>query len=396
MERRLAAILAADVVGYGGLMQEDETATLRALAAHRTELIDPRVAAYHGRIFKVMGDGILVEFPSIVEAVQCAVEIQRGMAKRNAEVDTARRIDFRVGVNLGDVIVEEDDFYGDGVIVATRLEGLADAGGICVSRPVRNQVRDKLPYVFEDLGERQVKGIARPMRVFRILIDENATAKVRRPRRLRIHSLQPLIFAGVAAAVLLFVAVLAVWLQITRPDSETKPSIAVLPFKVQGGGKEDEYLGDGFAEDITAALSRFSDLTVLSHYAVIALKDRPPKQISRELGVRYLVTGNVSKAANRMRVSAQLGNAESGAVIWSQQYDEQIDDIFELRDKITHQVTGSLVGRLNLVEEQRAFAKPTKNLEAYDYALQGRSHFHKLRRSSNFRARELFEQADTA
>jgi class 3 adenylate cyclase/TolB-like protein/Tfp pilus assembly protein PilF len=395
MERRLAAILVADVVGYSHLMGEDEIGTLEALKGHRTELLDPKVAEHHGRVVKLIGDGTLVEFPSVVEAVQCAVEIQQGMSARNAEVPEARRIEFRIGINLGDVIVEGDDIYGDGVNVAARLEGLADPGGICVSRTVRNQVRDKLEVGFEDLGEQEVKNIARPVRVFRAHLDEAGRGPRARPRRTRSKPGRPVVFA-VAGVVLLAAAVgLAAWLQPWTSEIEPEPSVAVLPFVNQGGDSQDDYFSDGITEDIIAALGRFSNLMVFSRNAVFHYKDEPatPEQISRELGARYLVDGSVRKSGDRVRVRARLSDAEKGILLWSGRYEEGIDDIFTVQDEITQRVVGALVERLNLVEQERAFATPTSNLKAYDYMLQGRSYIHESTRSANFTARELFEKA---
>ena len=395
MERKLAAILAADVVGYTGLMAVDEAATLQALNMHRRELIDPKVSEHGGRIVKLMGDGVLIEFPSVVKAVQCAVEVQRGMAMRNLEVEDDRRIEFRVGINLGDVIVEDDDIYGDGVNVAARLEGLADPGGICVSRNVRNQVRDKLPYQFESIGEQRVKGVARPVRIFRVGLDEPDATRARGPNK-RTKS-RPVRWRGMFAALAALVALTAYagWSYLRTLPVQSKPSIAVLPFKLQGDAKNDEYFADGISEDITSALSRFSNLVVMSRNAVFAYKEKhlTPEALSKELRVRYLVTGSVRKVGNRVRVSAQLNDANSSVVLWSERYDEELIDIFSVQDKITQSVAGSLVGRLNIVEEARALARPTNNPRAYDLTLRGRSHFHKLTRSENFKARKFFERA---
>jgi class 3 adenylate cyclase/TolB-like protein len=395
MERRLAAILAADVVGYSHLMGEDETGTLEALKAHRRELLDPRVAEHHGRVVKLLGDGTLAEFPSVVEAVQCAVDIQRGMAARNAEVPEARRIEFRIGINLGDVIVEGDDIYGDGVNVAARLEGLADPGGICVSRTVRNQVRDKLQVGFEDLGEQEVKNIARPVRVFRVDLDGTGRRTPARPPRARTKPGRSAVLAVTGVVLLAAAAGLAAWWQPWRSEIEPEPSVAVLPFANQSSGAEDDYFSDGITEDIIADLGRFSNLMVFSRNAVFHYKDKPatPEEISRELGARYLVGGSVRRSGDRVRVRAQLSDAEQGTVLWSGRYEEGIDDIFAVQDEITQRVVGALVKRLDLVEQERAFAKPTSNLKAYDYVLKGRSYIYESIRSANFRARELFEKA---
>lgn len=395
MKRELVAILMADVVGYSRLMGADETATLTALKAHHSELIYPKVEAYYGRVVNRAGDSVLAQFPSIVDAVQCAVEIQRGMAERNADVAADQRIEWRVGINLGDVIIDGDEIYGDGVNVAARLESLAEPGSICVSRPVRNQVRDKLPFEFEDIGEHEVKNIARPIRVFRVGLDETTDGKAARPQRRRIRPPKPMVLASLVAVALVAIVGIAVWQYFpTKPETETKPSIAVLPFTLQGSGNQDDYFRDGITEDVISGLSKFPNLTVMSRNAVFVYKDKdiPPKQIGSELRVRYLVNGSVRKVSNRVRVSVQLSDANNGVLHWSERYDEDVDDIFMVLDKIRHRVVGSLVGQLNLVEQERALAK-LANLQAYDYALQGRWHFHKLKRKDNFKARALFEQA---
>ncbi len=285
MERRLAAILSADVVGYSRMMGVDEEGTLAALKAHRKEFVDPAIAEHHGRIVKLMGDGMLVEFPSVVEAVQCAVEVQRGMAERNADVPDGRKMLLRIGVNLGDVIVDGDDIYGDGVNVAARLEALAEPGGICVQRDVRNQVRDKLPLVFEDMGEVEVKNIARPIRVFRVLL-EPAT-----PR------------GGETTA--------AAKPALALPD---KPSIAVLPFANMSGDPEQEYFADGMVEEIITALSRLKWLFVIARNSSFTYKGRSVdiRQVASELGVRYVLEGSVRKAGNKVRISGQLIDAATG------------------------------------------------------------------------------------
>ncbi len=395
MERRLAAILAADVVGYSHLMGEDEMGTLEALKAHRKELLDPKVAEHHGRVVKLIGDGTLAEFPSVVEAVQCAVEIQQGMAARNVEIPEARRIEFRIGINLGDIIVEGDDIYGDGVNVAARLEGLAEPGGICVSRTVRNQVRDKLQVDFEDLGEQEVKNIARPVRVFRVHLDEEDRRTRARPRKTRTKPGRSVVFAVAGVVLLAAAAGLAAWWQPWRSEIDPEPSVAVLPFANQSSDSQDDYFSDGITEDIIAALGRFSNLMVFSRNAVFHYKDKPatPEQISRELGARYLVSGSVRKSGDRVRVTAELSDTAQATVLWSGRYEEGIDDIFAVQDEITQHVVGALVKRLNLVEQERALAKPTSNLKAYDFVLQGRSYIHKSTRSANFKARELIEKA---
>src|SRR6516225_12092521 len=292
VERRLAAILATDVVGYSRLMGEDEEGTLVALKTLQSELFDPKVKEHCGRLVKTTGDGALVEFASVVDAVRCAAEMQRAMAERNAEIPAVRRIDFRIGINLGDIIIDEGDIYGDGVNVAVRLEALADPGGICVSRVVRDQVRDKLDFSFEDLGEQQVKNIARPVRVYRMLIDGTAAATPAAP---------------------------------AIPD---RPSIAVLPFENMSADPEQEYFADGMVEDIITGLSRIRWLLVIARNSSFTYKGQTVdvKRVGRELGVRYVLGGSVRKAGERVRITTQLVEAKTGMHVWAERYDGSLED----------------------------------------------------------------------
>ena len=300
--RRLAAILAADVAGYSRLMGADEEGTLAALKGHRRELIDPLIAQHQGRLVKTTGDGVLIEFASIVDAVRCAVVIQQGMADRNANVDESQRIRFRVGINVGDVIVEDDDIFGDGVNVAARLEALAEPGEICVSATVREHVGQKLPIGLVDLGEHGVKNIARPVHVYRI------EARVEPKNAVRGEPAQALL---------------------ALPD---RPSIAVLPFTNLGGDVEQEYFTDGMVEDIITGLARIKWLFVIARNSSFAYKGRSVdvKQAGRELGVRYILEGSVRKASNRLRVTSQLVEAETGRNVWADRYDRTLDDVFAL------------------------------------------------------------------
>jgi len=304
VERRLVAIMAADVVGYSRLMGEDEEGTLAALKAIRRELTEPKIAENRGRIVKTTGDGLLVEFPSVVDAVRCAVEVQREMALRNAEVPEARRIEFRIGINLGDVIIDEHDIYGDGVNVAARLEALADPGGICVSRVVRDQVRDKLDFAFEDMGDQQVKNIARPVHVWRIRLGGTT---------------------AVPSALL------------PMPD---KPSLAVLPFQNMTGDVEQDYFVDGIVEEITTAISRLPWLFVIARNSSFTYKGRAVdvKQVARELGVRYVLEGSVRKGGDKVRITGQLIDAVTGTHLWADRFDGSLDDIFELQDEVASRV----------------------------------------------------------
>jgi adenylate cyclase len=336
VERRLAAILAADVAGYSRLVGADEEGTLAALKAIRRELGDPKIAEHRGRIVKTTGDGLLVEFPSVVDAVRCAVDVQRGMAARNADLPVARQIQFRIGVNLGDVIIEDGDILGDGVNVAARLEALAEPGGICVSRVVRDQVRDRIDLAFEDLGERQLKNIARPVRVYRV-----------QPQ-------SPLVQTRVGA-------------EPPLPLPE-KPSLAVLPFHNMTGDPEQEYFVDGMVEEITTAIARLPWLFVIARNSSFTYKGKAVdvKQVAHELGVRYVLEG---KAANRVRITGQLIDTATGAHIWADRFDGTLDDIFELQDQVASCVAAAIEPKLLQSEIERAVRKPTESLAAYDLYL---------------------------
>jgi TolB-like protein/class 3 adenylate cyclase len=361
-ERRLTAILAADVAGYSRLMGIDEEGTLARLKAHRRELVDPKIAEHRGRIVKTTGDGMLAEFASVVDALRCAVDMQRGIAERNVEVPSDRRIEFRVGINLGDIIIDGDDIYGDGVNVAARLESLAEPGGLCISRKVRDEVRDKLDLAFEDIGEQQVKNIARPVRVFRV-----ATPTTGRPSELAKPTL-------------------------ALPD---KPSLAVLPFQNMSGDPEQEYFADGIVEDIITALSRVHWLFVIARNSSFTYKGRAAdvKQVGRELGVRYVLEGSVRKASNRVRITAQLVDATTGAHVWADYFDGALDDIFDLQDRVTSSVVGVIEPRLQRAEIERAGRKPTESLDAYDYFLRGMASFHLFTGDSLLDARRFFQRA---
>jgi TolB-like protein len=341
--RGLTAILAADVASYSRLMGADEEGTHERLQAHLRELIDPKIAEHRGRVVKNTGDGFLAEFASVVDAVRCAVEVQRAMGERNAAVPYNARIEFRIGINLGDVIAEEHDIFGDGVNVAARLEALAEPGGICVSRVVRDQVRDKLDFAFEDMGEQQVKNIARPVRVYRIAIAEKATAKAPLP----------------------------------LPD---KPSLAVLPFQNMTGDAEQDYFVDGVVEEITTAISRLSWLFVIARNSSFTYKGRAVdvKQVARELGVRHVLEGSVRKAGHRVRITGQLIDTTTGSHIWVERFDRTLDDIFELQDQVASSVVGAIEPRLRLSEIARAAHKPTTSLDVYDLYLRALALLHKF------------------
>jgi adenylate cyclase len=357
-ERRLAAILAADVAGYSRLMNRDEEGTLQRLKSHLGELIEPHIAAHRGRIVKRTGDGLLVDFASAVEAVRCAVAIQAGMSDRNRGAPDEARIDFRIGINLGDVMIEGDDIFGDGVNIAARLEALADPGGIFVSRAVRDSVRDKLGLELEDLGEKPVKNIARPVRVFRVA----AAGATRRS------------------------AVPAV------PD---KPSIAVLPFANMSGDAEQEYFSDGISEDLITDLSKVQALFVIARNSSFTYKGRSVKvqEIGRELGVRFVLEGSIRKAGNRVRITAQLVDAQTGGHLWADRFDRELTDIFATQDEVVHKIVEALAVKLSRIEEQDLKRGGTRNLEAYESWLRARQLLGKGTRETIAEAKALHRHA---
>jgi adenylate cyclase len=344
IERKLAAILAADVAGYSRLMGADEEGTHARLKRHLRELVDPKIKEHRGRIVKNTGDGMLVEFGSVVNAVRCAVEIQRAMIDRNADLSEAKRISFRIGVNLSDVIVEPEDIFGDGVNVTARLEALAEPGGICVSRVVRDQIRDKLPYPLEDMGEQSVKNIARPVHVYRIRLDPEVKA-----RSVGAHDV----------------------VQTSPPPLPDKPSVAVLPFQNMSGDPEQEYFADGMVEEIITALSRIRWLFVIARNSTFTYKGQTidVKQIGRELGVRYILEGSVRKAGGRVRITAQLIDAANGAHLWADRFDGSLEDVFDLQDKVASSVAGVIEPALQAAETARSAGRPTNDLTAYDLYL---------------------------
>jgi TolB-like protein/class 3 adenylate cyclase len=364
-QRRLAAILAADIVGYSRLVGVDEEGTLKRLRVLRREVVDPMIKEHRGRIVRTTGDGFLVEFASVVDAVRCAVDTQREMALRNAEVPVDQRIEFRIGINLGDIVIEEDDIYGDGVNVAARLEALAPAGGICVSRVVRDQVRDKLNFSFNDRGEQQVKNIARPVRVFDVKIAGETMTLTSD--------------SGVAAPLPL-------------PE---KPSIAVLPFQNMSGDPEQEYFADGMVEEIITALSRIRWLFVIARNSSFTYKGKSVdvKQVGRQLGVRYVLEGSVRKGGNRVRITAQLIEAETGAHLWADRFDGSLEDVFDLQDKVAVSVAGVIEPALQAAEVRRRADRPTSDITAYDLYLRALATYYPITKERLLEALELLEQA---
>ena len=343
VERRLAAILAVDVAGYSRLMGADEEGTHAAMLAVRRELGDPKIREHRGRIVKTTGDGLLVEFASVVDAVRCAVEVQREMIARNTDVSVERRLEFRMGINVGDIIIEDGDIFGEGVNIAARLEALAEPGGICISAAAHEQVRDRLDISFYDLGDQQVKNITRPVRVYSI--GSRTSSPLGKAQ-----------MATTASRAL------------PLPD---KPSIAVLPFQNMSGDSEQEYFVDGIVEDIITGLSRIKWLYVIARNSTFVYKGRAVdvKQAGRELDVRYVLEGSLRKAGNRVRVTAQLIEAEGGTHVWAERYDRAIGDIFDLQDELTLNVIGAIEPSLRQAEIARAKRKRPENLHAYDLYL---------------------------
>ena len=375
MERRLAAIVATDVVGYSALMERDEAGTHERLKAGRVELFEPEIARHHGRIFKLMGDGMLAEFASVVDAVECAVSLQRGLAERNAVVPEDQRIAVRIGINLGEVIVEGEDRYGKGVNLASRLQQLADPGGICVSAKVVREVEYKLAFGFESLGEQKVKNIAEPVQVFRVQLDGAPVKRVIPTKAKRL---------GPWAAVIAVLGALAiVWFVVMKPVDAPAPAtiswIAVLPFDNLSGDPSLGYLGDGIAEDIITMLSRFPDLAVIARNSSFAYKGKPEdvRKIGKELGVGYVLEGSVRKQAGEMRIVAQLIDTSDGKHVWAERFDESGSDPFALQDAVTAKIIAAIAGEngeIRYAEYRRAWGKDTVNLEEYDYASRAHSY----------------------
>jgi adenylate cyclase len=362
-QRRLMAILAADMVGYSRLMELDEAGTLARLKTHRLELIDPAIAKNHGRIVKTTGDGMLVEFVSAADAAECAVEIQRLMARRNADVDPERQIQFRIGVNLGDVIVEDGDVLGDGVNVAARLQSIAAPGGISVSQAVRDEVAHKLDIRFEEQGEQPLKNISRPVRVYAIALDETQAKPLHVPP------------PGVADG--------------------GHISIAVLPFANMSGDPEQEFFVDGLTEDIITALSRFRDLLVISRNSTFVYKGKAVnvQEVAKAFGVHYVVEGSVRKFANRVRITVQLIDARTDRHIWAERYDRELADIFAMQDEVTASIVATVSGRVEAATVERVQRSPTTNMRAYEYLLAAKVLHHRARAQDNAEAQKMIAKA---
>jgi adenylate cyclase len=361
VERRLAAILAADVAGYSRLIETDEEGTLSRLKKLRVELIDPKIAEQRGRIVKTSGDGLLVEFGSVVDALRCAAEMQAALAESNAPLPPNRRIAFRIGIHQGDIVVEDGDIFGDGVNVAARLEGLADPGGICISARVHEDAAGRLDRAFEDMGEQALKNLARPVRVYRVARTAGSASTRAGPGP-------------------------------TLPD---KPSIAVLPFVNMSGDPEQEYFVDGMVEEIITALSRIRWLFVIARNSTFTYKGRAVdvKEVRRELGVRYVLEGSVRKAGTRVRITGQLIDAATGAHLWADRFDGSLEDIFELQDRVAVSVAGVIEPALQAAEMRRSAARPTPDLSAYDLYLRALAAFFPTTKDRAIEALGLLEQA---
>jgi adenylate cyclase len=363
MEHRLAAVLAADMAGYSRLMEADEAGTLARLRTHRIELIDPAIAKNQGRIIKTTGDGMLVEFQSVMDAVRCAAEVQIRMRRRNSDVPEDRRIQFRIGINLGDIIFDEGDIYGDGVNVAARLEQLADVGGVCVTQAVYDQVSDRIDVRFEDLGEKSLKNISRPVRVWRAVLDDGA----------------PNLRAGGAP----------------QRAAVVKPTIAVMPFANMSGDPEQEYFVDGLTEDIITELSRRHELFVISRNSTFVYKGQSVnlRETAQKLGAQYLVEGSARKSGGNLRVTAQLIDTSTDAHIWAERYDRKLDDVFAIQDELTSAIVATLPGRVEAAQQELVARKTPTSLAAYECVLAAKIRHHRSDRAENTEALKLVTRA---
>jgi adenylate cyclase len=372
VQRRLMAILAGDMVGYSRLMELDEAGTLARLRAHRVELIDPAIGRNGGRIIKTTGDGMLVEFPSLVDAASCAIEIQQRMSRRNADVPPDRQILFRFGINIGDVIIEDGDVFGDGVNIAARVQELAEPGGICVTRAVYEQLGSRLEVAFETLGEPKLKNIKRPIPIYRL-----HWGQLIKPAQGEVQGEAP-----------------------TVPDAASEmagepPSVAVLPLANMSGDPEQEFFADGLTEDIITELSRFRDILVISRNSTFVYKGKSVniQEVAKALKVQYVVEGSVRKAGNRVRITVQLIDAETDRHIWAERYDRQLEDIFAIQDEVAASIVATLPGRLEAVAQERAIRKPTDNMAAYECVLAAKVLHHRSTLEDNDKAQVLINRA---
>ncbi len=404
MERKLAAILCADVYGYSRLMGEDEEATLRTLSSHR-KIIDSLIEQHRGRFVNSAGDSVLAEFASVVNAVQCAVEVQTRLKVENANLPNVRRMEFRIGVNLGDVMVEGEQIYGDGVNVAARLESLAEPGGICISNTVHDQIKNKLALSYADLGEQHVKNISEAVRVFRVL--PNGTAAI--PPGISRRHWRGGVLSLTGLAIIVGTIVLVQHLSLKQPHTHAsippaqspaltlpdKPSIAVLPFTNMSGDREQEYFSDGITDDLITDLSRLPGLFVIARESTFTYKGKAAKlqDVGKELGVKYVLEGSVRRAAGQVRITVQLADATTGAELWAERYDRPLRDVFALQDEIVRRIVTTLNLELALSQKGILIPRTTENLEAYDDLLRGAEYFASVTKDGNARARPLFEKA---
>ena len=367
VERRLAAVMAADIAGYSRLMGADEEGTLGNLKALRKALVDPKIVEHRGRIVKTTGDGMLVEFASAVDAARCAVEIQRDMAAQNADVPQKNRIEFRIGVHVGDIIIDDNDIFGDGVNIAARLEGIAEPGGVCISDDAQRQIRGKVDFSYSDMGLQTLKNITEPMRAWHMRLGSDAI------------SLLPLHSPAVQAQTLAL---------------PVKPSIAVLAFQNMSGDAEQEYFADGIAEDIITTLSKSRWLFVIARNSSFTYKGHAVdiKQVGRELGVRYVLEGSVRKAGNRLRITGQLVEAATGNHLWAERYDRAVEDIFAVQDEITHSIIGAIAPGIMAAEIQRSQGKETAELDQWERLMRAHWHIRRFTREDFSEAIRLLEE----
>jgi adenylate cyclase len=406
-KRKLTAIFSADVAGYGRLMGEDEDGTVRTLKVYR-ELIAGHIQEGRGRVVDSPGDNILAEFASVVDAVKCAVKIQTALNDRNEELPRDKRMQFRIGVNLGDVIEDENRIYGDGVNIAARLESLAEAGSICISGSAHEQIKNKLPFGYEQLGEHSVKNITEPLKVYRVLLEPGSVGKVIGERKARRNGRK---WALMAVIVMVIAAAgFSVWNFYFRSTFSPKKtasltaiavsltdraSIAVLPFNNLSNDPDQEYFSDGVTNDIITDLSKFNELLVIASNTVFTYKGRPVKvlEVSRELGVRYVLEGSVQKARDKIRINAQLIDATTGHHLWAERYEKNLKDLFSVQEEIVQTIVATLAIKINAAERTRAMRKDTDNLEAYDYLLRGREYYNQRTRKANINARKMFQKS---
>ncbi len=406
-KRKLSAILSADVKGYSRLMGEDEEATVRTLTEYR-KVIASLIDRHRGRVVDSPGDNLLAEFGSVVDALRGAWDIQKEIKTRNADLPESRQMNFRIGVNLGDVIEEGERIYGDGVNIAARLESLAEEGGICISGTTYDHVKNKLPLSYDYLGEQEVKNIKDPVRVFRVRMDHealpNAISEGESQSKRRNLALPALLLVVLVAGAL---AIYSFYLDASRPPPpgtpdkvsavklSDKPSIAVLPFSNLSGESEQDYFSDGMTNDIITDLSKFRELFVIASNTVFTYKGKPVdiKEVGRELGVRYVLEGTVQKGGGKVRINAQLVDASTGSHLWAERYDRDLKDLFALQDEIVQRIVATLAVKIETVERARSMRKDTENLEAYDYVLRGQEYRRERTRASNINAEEMFTKA---